>query len=132
MSQAVLSSVYWPFLFGRAISGRLKTSSFHNAAAALSFSSRVSKCLGWTFLNFLLKGAASLPNSGTNLSRQLHWPQNERSFVYVVEFSNCLTASFARERKFKAVRLNNMAQLVNNLSKALALLQLERDFCVVG
>lgn len=75
--------------------------SFNDVTATLSFLSRGSNVLGWSFLNLLLSEAARRAKIGTNRLETLDRPKKERSSVFVVGFSNFKTASVVRSTSSK-------------------------------
>lgn len=50
--------MYRPSFFGKASTGRVTKASFSDATVVLLFPSRGPRCVSWSFLNFLLGGAA--------------------------------------------------------------------------
>lgn len=70
-----MSSVYSLLVLGRAGSAELVSTSFNDAAAALSSLSRRPKCFGSSSLGFLLSGAASRKKFDTNRLKILHTPE---------------------------------------------------------
>lgn len=104
---------------------------FERQDNALSFLSNDPKVSGWSFLNVLLGGEERHAWLCTNRLKVLHGPTYKGCSVCVLEFCHICRRFGGAFRQFKAAGTDIVSQVVSRLSKVLALLQHQRDYCSV-
>lgn len=98
---------------GRAYTCVLMSASFNDARVAHSSLFREPKCLGWSFLIFLLTRAARRAGFGKNRLMTLHRSKREHTSICVVGFFNFATIFFVRfARSRRPARITRPKQCI--------------------